>query len=98
VSKAHVIHPALWRPVLFGGAEPSVVIVEVAAVVALLFVVGVHLATVVLAAVYGVGVHGVAQRLTASDPQISVIYLRSLAGQDYYPAVASVWASGQWIS
>ena len=87
-----MIHASLWRPILFGGAEPSLVITEAAVVLALLFVVGIHIATVALAIVYAVGVHSAAVWVTAKDPQISAIYLRSLTAQDYYPAVARAWA------
>ena len=90
--ESHVIHASLWRPILFGGVEPSVAIVEAAAVMALLFVVGIHVATVALALLYGIGVHGVVRWVTVGDPQISLVYIRSLAAQDYYPAVARVRA------
>src|SRR5690242_9614694 len=84
----HPIHASLCRPVLFLGAEPGVVIIEAAVVLALLFVVGVHVATVAVAVFYVTVVHGAVARVTASDPQISAVYVRSLFARDYYPAHA----------
>ena len=48
-AEPHVIHAALLRPVLVAGVEPAVAIVEATTVFALLFVVGLHVATVLLA-------------------------------------------------
>lgn len=88
----HAIHASLCRPVLFLGAEPGVVIVEAAVVLALLFVVGVHVATVAVAVFYVTVVHGAVVRVTASDPQISAVYVRSLFARDYYPPHAQLRA------
>ena len=86
----HAIHASLCRPILFMGAEPGVVIIEAAVVLALLFVVGVHVATVAVAAFYVTVVHGAVTRMTASDPQISAVYVRSLFARDFYPAHAAL--------
>lgn len=88
----HVIHASLWRPILLAGAEPGFVIMEAAMVMGLLVVVGIHVITVALALVYATVVHAGAVWVTSQDPQISSVYLRSLRAQDYYPAVARVWA------
>jgi type IV secretory pathway TrbD component len=88
----HAIHASLCRPILFMGAEPGVVIVEAAVVLALLFVVGVHVATVAVAVFYVTVVHGAVARVTAADPQISAVYVRSLFARDYYPAHAHLRA------
>jgi type IV secretory pathway TrbD component len=88
----HVIHASLWRPILIAGAEPGFVIMEGAIVAALLVVIGIHVATVALAAVYATLVHAGAVWVTSHDPQISAVYLRSLMARDYYPPVARVWA------
>jgi type IV secretory pathway TrbD component len=81
---AHVIHSSLIRPILFAGAEPSVVIVETTTAFALLFVVGLHLVTVALAAFWLIGVHGVMVWVAKQDPQMIELYTRSLFGKDYY--------------
>jgi type IV secretory pathway TrbD component len=80
-----VIHASLYRPVLFAGVEPAVAITEGAATLGLLVVVGLHVSTIVLAAVYVGIVHALAVRATASDPAISAVYIRSLKFRDYYP-------------
>lgn len=88
----HVIHPSLFRPLLFAGAEPSAVVVEGLTAGGLLFGVGFHVATIALAAFYVTVVHAVMVRLASQDPQISQLYLRSLAAHDYYPAQSAVTA------
>ena len=45
----HVIHASLVRHALYAGAEPAVVMVEVAVAFALVFAVGFHVATLLLA-------------------------------------------------
>jgi type IV secretory pathway TrbD component len=80
-----LIHASLHRPVLFAGVEPVVAITEGAAVLGLLVVVGLHVTTIALAAMYIGVVHVLLVRATASDPEITAVYLRSLRYQDYYP-------------
>ena len=82
----HPLHASLHRPVLFAGAEPAVVIVEVTTAFALVFGVGLHVATVLLAAFYLTVVHSVMVWVAAQDPQMSALYVRSLGAQDFYPA------------
>jgi type IV secretory pathway TrbD component len=82
----HVIHASLCRPVLFAGAEPTVVILESITAGALLLGAGFHVATIALALFYVTIVHAVMARLASQDPQISQLYIRSLTGRDYYPA------------
>jgi type IV secretory pathway TrbD component len=86
----HVVHPSLYRPVLFAGVEFGVLVLEASTVLGLLFVIGVHVGTVLLAIGYACGVHTVAAGVTAHDPQISQVYLRSLFLRDYYPPHATV--------
>jgi type IV secretory pathway TrbD component len=83
-----VIHASLHRPVLFAGVEPAVAITEGAATLGLLIVVGLHVTTIGLAAVYFGAVHWVMVRATAFDPAITAVYIRSLRFADYYPAHA----------
>jgi len=91
--EAHVIHAALYRPVLFAGAEPAVVVLEVTTAFALVFGVGLHVATVLLAAFYLTVVHAVMVWVATQDPQMIGLYVRSLSGRDFYPAHASVHAA-----
>ena len=88
----HVVHASLTRPVLFAGAEPAVVVVEVTTAFALLFGVGLHIATFLLAAFYLTVVHSLMVWVAARDPHMTALYLRSLAARDYYPAQAGVYA------
>jgi len=88
--EAHVIHPALYRPVLFAGAEPAVVVLEVTTAFALVFGVGLHVATVLLAVFYLTAVHAVMVWVAKQDPHMSTLYVRSLASRDFYPPHASV--------
>jgi type IV secretory pathway TrbD component len=80
----HPIHISLIRPVLFAGAEPAVVIVETCVVFALLFVVGIHLATLAIAAFWLTVVHGTMVWISKQDPQMTILYVRSLFAHDFY--------------
>jgi type IV secretory pathway TrbD component len=89
----HVIHASLVRPALFAGAEPAVVMVEASVTFALVFVVGFHVATLLLAVVWLTAVHGVMVWVAKQDAQMTTLYVRSLFAQDYYPAQAGVQAA-----
>ncbi|NUQ21152.1 MAG: hypothetical protein HOQ09_09345 [Gemmatimonadaceae bacterium] len=88
--EAHVIHPSLYRPVLFAGAEPAVVVLEVSTAFALVFLVGFHLVTVLLAAFYVGAVHTTMVWVASQDAHMTALYVRSLAHRDHYPALAAV--------
>ena len=81
----HTIHLSLLRPVLIAGVEPEIAGVEAATVFALLFLVGLHVATVLLAAFYLLVVHGVMAWIARQDPAMVRLYLRSLTARDFYP-------------
>src|SRR6476661_5894343 len=89
----HPIHASLHRPVLFAGAEPPAVIVEVCTAFALVFGVGLHVATLLLAGFYLTVVHGLMVWVAKQDPQMSALYLRSLSGRDFYAPHAGIQAS-----
>jgi len=91
--EAHVIHAALYRPVLFAGAEPAVVVLEVTTAFALVFGVGLHVLTVLLAVFYVTVVHAVMVWIATQDPQMIGLYVRSLGARDFYPVHASVHAA-----
>lgn len=80
----HPIHASLHRPVLFAGAEPAAVIVEVSTAFGLVFGVGLHVATLLLAGFYLTVVHGVMVWVAKQDPQMSALYIRSLGAADFY--------------
>ena len=91
--EAHAIHAALYRPVLFAGVEPAVVVVEVTTAFALVFGVGLHVATVLLAVFYLTVVHAVMVWVAKQDPQMTALYVRSVVSHDFYPPHASVHAA-----
>jgi type IV secretory pathway TrbD component len=88
--EAHVIHASLHRPILFAGAEPRVVVLEVTTAFALVFGIGLHVATVLLAVFYLTVVHGVMVWVAKQDPHMIALYVRSLASRDFYPPHGSV--------
>jgi type IV secretory pathway TrbD component len=92
--ESHPIHASLCRPVLFAGAEPAAVIVEVTAAFALVFGVGFHVATMLLALFYLTVVHGLMVWIAKQDPQMSSLYLRSLGAGDFYAPHASIRGTG----
>lgn len=87
------MHEALYRPVLFAGSAPEFVIIEVATIFALVFLVGLHVVTLVLVVFYATVVHSTAVWVTSQDPQMAAIYLRSLAAKDFYAPHAAPFAS-----
>lgn len=60
------------------------VILEVATAFALVFGVGIHLATLALAAFYLTAVHTVMVWVAKHDPDMIALYVRSLSGHDFY--------------
>ncbi len=80
----HPIHEALYRPVLFAGAAPEFVILEVGMIFGLLFLVGVHVGIVILVVLYATVGHALAVWITTHDPEMPAVYLRSLAAKDFY--------------
>jgi type IV secretory pathway TrbD component len=61
-----------------------VVILEVATAFALVFGVGIHLATLALATFYLTAVHAVMVWVAKHDPDMTALYVRSLGGHDFY--------------
>lgn len=88
----HVIHASLYRPVLFADAEPGVVILEIATSFALVFGVGIHVATLALAAFYLTALHSLMVSIAKDEPQMIALYARSLSGHDFYFAHAGIHA------
>ena len=88
----HPIHASLYRPVLFAGAEPPVVVLEVTTAFALVFGVGLHAATLLLAAFYLTVVHTLMVWVAKQDPQMTALYVRSLPANDFCPPHAGIHA------
>ena len=90
--EAHVIHASLYRPILFAGAEPAVVVLEMTTVFALVFGIGLHVATVLLAAFYLTVVHSLMVWVATQDPHMTTLYIRSLSARDFYSPHAGIHA------
>ena len=95
--EAHVIHASLYRPVLFAGAEPAVVVLEMTTAFALVFGIGLHVATVLLAVFYVTVVHSVMVWVAKQDAHMTALYVRSLSARDFYPPHASLRAPSPFV-
>jgi type IV secretory pathway TrbD component len=89
VRVLHPIHASLIRPALFLGVDQSVAMLEGMILFGLLVGVGLHLATLALAGMV-MGLHTLLVWLTAQDPLITRVYLRTLSLKDYYTPAAPV--------
>ena len=78
------IHASLIRPMLYAGVERHVIAMEGTICLALVFGVGLHLATLALVAVVVAVVHPVMAWVTAKDPQATEIYVRAHLYRDHY--------------
>jgi type IV secretion system protein VirB3 len=83
------IHPSLVRPILLGGAERELVLVNLLVIVVLLLGVGPHPITFLLAALLGSAGHSLLVLAARFDPQMWKVYARHLLYQPFYPALAS---------
>jgi type IV secretory pathway TrbD component len=88
-----LIHQALTRPVLLGGAERRLAILNWLIVAALIFGVGLHLYTVALATILGTAGHWSLRQAAKFDAQLSEVYIRHLHYQRYYPPRAAITAA-----
>jgi type IV secretion system protein VirB3 len=87
-----LIHQALTRPALLGGAERGLAILNWLIVAALIFGVGLHLYTVAIATTLGTAGHWALRQAAKFDPQLSELYIRHLHYQRYYPPRATITA------
>jgi type IV secretory pathway TrbD component len=88
----HPLHASLYRPVLYAGVAPQFLLFEATAVFLLLFEVGPHVLTFLLALFYCLVFHPLAVFLCAKDPRAADLYVRSLRGADFYAAGAPLRA------
>ncbi|MDP9121715.1 MAG: VirB3 family type IV secretion system protein [Acidobacteriota bacterium] len=86
------LHASLCRPVLYAGVAPQILFFEVSAVFLLLFEVGLHALTLLVALFYLLVCHPLAVFLCAKDPQIADVYVRSLRDADFYVAAPEISA------
>ena len=83
------LHPSLVRPILLGGAERELVLINVILIIVLVLGVGPHPLTLVLAALLGTAGHSVLVLAARFDPQVWRVYARHVIYQPFYPARAS---------
>ncbi len=82
------LHPSLVRPILLGGAERELVLINVILIVVLVLGVGPHPLTFVLALALGTIGHSGLVLAARFDPQIWRVYARHVVYQPFYPAQA----------
>jgi type IV secretory pathway TrbD component len=87
IPEAHVIHAALYRPVLMAGVDRGLVIIEATLVTALVVMGGLDWRTLSAAALLVLVLHPTMAWATRADEAIGEVYVRSLGAQDFYPAV-----------
>ena len=85
-----MIHASLFRPILLAGAEPAVVVLEATTAFGLIFGIGLHVATVLLAAFYLTVVHALMVWVAKQDPHMTALYVRSLGARDFYAPHAGI--------
>ncbi len=87
-SLATPIHPSLVRPILLGGAERELVLINLILIVVLVLGVGPHPLTLLLALLLGSAGHSLLVLAARFDPQMWRVYARHVIYQPYYPAAA----------
>lgn len=92
---AHQIHASLTRARLHLGVEPAVIAVKGTLCAALLFGVGLSLATVGLIVVVMLIVHPAMVWVAAKDPQATEIFLPTRAYADFYTTHARLRKTGR---
>lgn len=86
------VHPSLIRPLLLGGAERELVLVNVVVIAALIFGVGFHWLSLTVATALATAGHWLLVQAANLDPYLSRIYKRHLDYQGFYAAQASFYS------
>lgn len=82
------VHQSLIRTPLYAGVDKGFLIFELTTIGFLFFVVGFHLATFLVAALWAAVVHPLMVWISAKDPLLAILYVRSLSAEDYYAAAS----------
>lgn len=82
------LHPSLIRPILLGGAERELVVINAIVIAVLLLGIGPHLLTFLTAALLATAGHSALVLAARYDPQMWRVYSRHLLHRTYYPARA----------
>ena len=93
--REHAVHLSLIRPMHYLGVEREVIAVEATIIAAMLFGVGPHVVTLIVAAVVVLVMHPTMVWLTARDPQITEMYLRHRTYADYYAPHQAIGRRGR---
>jgi type IV secretion system protein TrbD len=91
------IHLSLTRPLLLGGAERELVLVNGITIAALVFGVGFHWVSLTAAILLATVGHWGLTRAARHDPQMSRVYVRHVRYQEYYPARADIRARPGYV-
>ncbi len=86
------IHRSLTRPLLLGGAERELTLLNATVIVILLFGGGLHVFAILTALALGTLGQGCFIQAAKVDPKLWQIYRRHLVYQDFYSAQTSVLA------
>ena len=92
---AHAIRQSLVRPILYLGVERTVIAVEATVCLALICGAGPHLPSFAICAFVVLVLHPTMAWLTAKDPLVVEIYMRSRGYRDFYLPHATVQQSGR---
>jgi len=84
------IHRSLCRPILFGGGERKLVMLNYTIITVLLFGAGLNTLTIITATLLLTLGHIVLVKLANYEPHFMQIYLRYRRYQDWYPAQSPV--------
>jgi type IV secretion system protein VirB3 len=96
-ARRTVIHRSLTRPLLLGGAERELVLVNGTLIAALVFGVGFHWVSLTIAALLATAGHWALTRAARYDAHLSRIYIRHVRYQAHYPARPVVKAPAAWV-
>ena len=91
------IHPSLIRPLLLGGAERELVLLNGTIIAALIFGVGFHWVSLTIAALLATIGHWALTRAAKYDARLIRIYVRHVRYQPYYPARPLSAAPPAWV-
>src|SRR3989442_11648448 len=91
------IHPSLTRPLLLGGAERDLVLVNGTISAALIFGVGFPWVSLNIAGLLATGGHWALTRAAKYDPRLSGFRVRHVRYQPYYPARPLTEAPPAWV-
>ncbi len=86
------LHPSLVRPILLGGAERDLVLLNALAVAVLILGVGPHPLTLLLGGLMATFGQGGLVLAARHDAQMWRVYARHIRYQTYYPARALITA------